>query len=411
LDGKALQLLLGAILGQGVTVLVSPLLTRLFSPQEFGVLGAFTAIMTIFASLTTLRYELAFPTLKSDTEAFHLLVLCGISIAAMTVGTFAVTALLVHSGVSESPWLKAYWVMIPLGLACVGGYNVLASEAVRLGRYGLMASTRIWQGLTSASMQVGAGLLAVGPLGLLLGYVVGQSGGMLSIWRTLRQVHRPHHRVDLAASRELASRYRSLPLFSSWAGVLDAAGNGHLLTLMMGALYGVEIVGYIFLAERIIGRPLMMTANSLLSVYVGEVSRLRHTQPAGIRRVFRSVLLRQSAITLAWVAVVVLVLPYAVEPLFGASWGGATPILQLMAIACVPQSIMQSVGNTLAMLDRQSLAAAWSVARVIAIALAIYLPHFFGFDALHGLIVYAVLQALTQASLLLLMKKTIYALK
>src|SRR5262245_43618883 len=54
-------MLSGAAAGQMVSILLSPVLTRLYSPQQFGVLSVYSALLAILVVVASLRYELTIP--------------------------------------------------------------------------------------------------------------------------------------------------------------------------------------------------------------------------------------------------------------------------------------------------------------------------------------------------------------
>ena len=66
----------GTVLAQGITFAATPLLSRLFSPDDFGVLGAFVAILTILISFSSLKYELAIPQASIKKHTLELVFLC-----------------------------------------------------------------------------------------------------------------------------------------------------------------------------------------------------------------------------------------------------------------------------------------------------------------------------------------------
>src|SRR5690349_9462435 len=63
----------GTAFGQGLVVLASPLLTRLYRPADFGVLAVYIAIISIFDVIAALCYELAIPLPQDDVMAANLL--------------------------------------------------------------------------------------------------------------------------------------------------------------------------------------------------------------------------------------------------------------------------------------------------------------------------------------------------
>jgi O-antigen/teichoic acid export membrane protein len=56
----------GSALGQGLVVASAPLLTRLYTPVDFGVLAVYGSIVSLVAVAASLRYELAIALSRHD---------------------------------------------------------------------------------------------------------------------------------------------------------------------------------------------------------------------------------------------------------------------------------------------------------------------------------------------------------
>src|SRR6478609_3136460 len=63
----------GTALGQAASIVLSPVLTRLYTPDQFGYLSVYTAALTIFGVIAVLGFELAIPLAANDTELANLL--------------------------------------------------------------------------------------------------------------------------------------------------------------------------------------------------------------------------------------------------------------------------------------------------------------------------------------------------
>src|SRR5690625_747247 len=71
-----IKLMTGATMAQAIPVAISPILTRLYTPEDFGVLALFVAIITIFGSIANARYELAIVLPKKEEDSINLVALC-----------------------------------------------------------------------------------------------------------------------------------------------------------------------------------------------------------------------------------------------------------------------------------------------------------------------------------------------
>jgi lipopolysaccharide exporter len=82
----------GTTIALGVTVLASPITSRLFGPEAFGLAALFRSGAAMLAAIACLRYEMAIVLPKKDEDAAPLFALCCIALVAMTI----LTAILVY---------------------------------------------------------------------------------------------------------------------------------------------------------------------------------------------------------------------------------------------------------------------------------------------------------------------------
>jgi len=100
----------GAALGQALTVLVAPAITRLYEPADLGRLGVFTAFVALAGVIPSLRYEMAIVTASGPGEAARLITLCGVLVIPVSVICTAVLFLLITKAVLGMDTLPVYSV-------------------------------------------------------------------------------------------------------------------------------------------------------------------------------------------------------------------------------------------------------------------------------------------------------------
>ena len=122
-----LKLAGGAALAQVVSVLVAPLISRLYGPDVFGVSSVFNSIVTILGVVACARYELAIMLPRQDEEAVNLLAVSLYS----AMGVSALIAALVLLGHQEilrwlkMPALAPYLWLVPLAVLINGAFRAL----------------------------------------------------------------------------------------------------------------------------------------------------------------------------------------------------------------------------------------------------------------------------------------------
>jgi O-antigen/teichoic acid export membrane protein len=389
-------MLAGTVAGQSISLLLSPVLTRLYNPSQFGYLSVYSAVLLIFGVIAILGLELAIPIAATEAECASLLALCGLAL----VGTTAITALAAwlisaHALAAMSLGaLTSYRWLLPLGFACLGGYYVMVAVATWAGAFKDIARTRISQGLTGPVSQIIFGLFGGGTPGLVVGFVIGQSSGTLLLF--MRVVLR--QRALLAAITwdgivAAARRYAHFPLFASWSRVLEQAGAGAILFVLFSACYSPAIAGFMFLSDRVIARPLLMVSSSLLQVFTGEAGRAVNGDPMMLRRRFYQVVPLQAFFAACWILLANLVAGWAFPLLFGAEWAAAIPYLRALSLAYLGLAVLHPVSTTLQMLEHQALTAVWQVCRLVLVMTAVLLPWHLGASAVSALWISSIVQA------------------
>jgi len=407
----------GAASGQVISVLLAPVLTRLYSPEQFGVLSVYLAVLTILVVIASLRYELTLPLVKNATDEINLVAVCGCALVVTTAALTLVVFLVPWeaSGVfgtltATSSQLLSYRGLLPVGFFCLGAYYIALYMATRAEAFRLIAISRISQGVIGPTSQIA--LAAIGTPGILIGSILGQSAGTFGLMYRLMAARLPLLReITWRRMAHLARRYYRFPVLGGWTALLEAAGGSQLLYLLIWIQYSGEIAGYIFLVERVVVRPLSIIGTSILQVFVGEAGRLISTEPEKFGARFRQVVLYQFYFAAGWIVVANVAGLAFFSLVFGENWSTAVVYLQALSIGYLAQTTIQPVFHTLQLLERQTLAAVWEVGRLILTFAAFSLGTYYQLEPPKVVFVYSLAQAVSCAALLWLMTKSVRRLQ
>lgn len=399
----------GTALAQGLAVLASPLLTRLYSPSSFGVLAAYTAIFSLPVVVASFRYELAIPLPEDEETAGNLLVL---SLAIVPGMAFLVglALWLLRDDIARwtnAPTLKSYLWLLPFSFLGMGAFQALSFWAVRKHAFSYIAQTKLSQSVGMVLTQIGVGFFALEPLGLLLGDVIGRlSGGtMLAtlIWRRDRAVSK---RVSRPGMRRAALRYRKFPLFSSGSALLNSAGL-QLPALLLTALYGPQVAGLFALGQRVVGMPMTLVGQAVAQVYLSEASQLGQRDPSALRRLFLRTSQKLLLVGVVPIAIIGAGGPWLFALLFGERWHEAGVYVQLLTLMFVIQFVVVPLSHTLNVLERQDLQLVWDAGRLVLVVSGIVLASVLGWPAGSAVLVYGVSMFLAYGGLFVLSLMTI----
>ncbi len=387
----------GAALGQTITVLVLPILTRLYSPEDFGVLGVYVSILGIVTVIASLRYEYALPLPEDDETAANVLALCFLLLLGMT-GFIALLVYEIGDRIAiwaNVPGLRRYLWLVPLGTLGTGTYQILNYWAVRKRDFPRIARTRISRGIGRAATQVGVGFAYSGPLGLLLGQLAGETAGSASLglaaWNRDRDSFKT---VTLRGIRKAATRYKRFPLFSSWGSLLNALGL-QVPQILFAAFYGAEVAGWFALGQRVIAAPLNIVVDSVAQVYFGEAARLPRDDPRAMRRLFMKLTGRLAFIGGLPVAVICALAPWFFTIIFGPGWETAGRYVQIMGFMLAVRFVIVPLSHTLNVLERQDFQLVWETTRLALVLGALLVNKALGFSHINAVLVYSLSMSMT----------------
>lgn len=357
----------GAAVGQAVAFAVVPVLTRYYAPESFGVSSVYVAIVSVLLPVLSLRYDLAIPVARSETERRRLL-----RLSLLIVGATSLLALILAGAVYSSPLrlppvllsIRPYVWLLPLSLIGAGAAQALTAKAVAARRFDATSRSRVVQSGSQALAQLLGGVMGAGAAGLLLGDAIGRVSGAAAL---LTRSERPSALgTKQPALWAVARDYRRFPLISSASAVLNSAGL-FLPPILFTMICGEEAGGWLGLSSRVVAIPMGLVGTAVAQVYVGHAAALISVAPDSAFEMYRSV--RRRLLWVGMIPVVVLLVGGEVlfRWVFGAKWSEAGIYCQLSAPMLLLQFVTSPLNHTLAFLNRLRLQAWLDGGRLVAV--------------------------------------------
>ena len=117
----------GSTIANAIPVAISPILTRIYSPEDFGLLALFVAITTIFGTIVNGRYELAIMLPKKDEDAINIVALGFVIMSLITLILFMIVIIfnekIVH--LLNNKDIGTWLYIVPLSIFFIGLFNLL----------------------------------------------------------------------------------------------------------------------------------------------------------------------------------------------------------------------------------------------------------------------------------------------
>jgi len=330
---RGVALLVGGAAGaQLINAIAAPLLTRIYRPDEIGLLGLCLAFISVASVALSLRYEQAIVVPAESAVAGRVALISLGLLLPVTVLTSLALVLLVVSDTAGfgalPPWSMA---LVALSLLVLGTTAVLRYWLIRLGRFDVIAGVTIGQSIARAVSQVGLGAAGFGLLGLLVGDLVGRVAGLGRLvrgaWHPLGAAMREPLARPLS---RVSAEYAQFPLVGVPSSLLNALAS-HVPTPLLVAHYGLPAAGFFSLVQRVLAVPLSVIGASVADALLARMSEHVRGAPQHAERLFRLTAFGLLAIAFPLAVVVVVAGPPTFEVIFGSEWRDAGRIAAVMA--------------------------------------------------------------------------------
>lgn len=349
--------------GHLVLLAASPWLARLYSPEQFGSFGAFMAVLTMIVAVAGLRYEIAVPVPVSDATAARLAVLALVTVAATAVVSAVAATLLDWVPAAGIRPPGGYGTWLGLGIAGIGGYQVLSAWSARTRAYRDLSLSRIVRSATQVAVQLGLGGVGFGSGGLIVGHVTGGFAGVTRMARSLA-AGTASVSFDPRSLLAVASAYRRYPLYSAPSGLLNAAGNQVPLLIVLAA-FGPEVAGLFAFAQRIIAAPVTVIGLAVGQVFVGEFGALVRSRSPAALRMYLQTAGRLFLLGAGPIGLLALVAPGLFGVVFGPAWTDAGMLVRILCPMLLAQFAVVPVSSVLNLLERTGTQLVYDVVRLL----------------------------------------------
>ena len=357
----------GTAVGQVVLLLASPLLTRLYTPADLGLLAVFVGLLALAGTVSSLRYEIAIPLPLSDQQAGGLAKLSLLILVASSLVS-ALILLILHEEIAQLMNLTGESLLLlflPMGILFSGAYSIFTYWSIRVSNYPKMASTQIQRTLVTTAIQFLA--FRLGALGLIFGQTLGQGIGTFALAKPALR-HEGFRSSTWTDMREAFVRYRRFPLFSTWSGLANTVGL-QAPVLLFAALYGPAVVGAYALAQRVLQVPASVIGSAVGQVFFGAATTAH--RDGRLNFLVLQIFSKLTDLGLPIALVTMLVGPRLFSLVFGPAWQQAGEFAQLLA----PWLLLVFIGSPLTKLfptlERQSQGLVFQIVLLLARAAAI----------------------------------------
>jgi O-antigen/teichoic acid export membrane protein len=382
----------GTSIAQCISLVIAPVLSRIYSPADYGIFAIFSAIVSIIAVVAAGKYEPAIMLPENDDDAVNIVGLSVIVVLIVTVLSFVGVSIfhIIFSLFLKKQ--KLLWIFfIPPTVLMVSVYQILGYWTNRKKRYNHLSVSRICVSLVTSAGSIGMGWLCFGSIGLILGYLIGHCVATFLLF--LLNIKKDYRQIKYFSKNKMARMviiYKDFPLFLLPTSLLDVFSN-QLPIFIFNNLFSASIVGLYSFSNKVLNAPM-----SLIGGAIGQVFFQRFSE------FIKNLHYAKALLVKTWILLFIIgFIPLAIIFLFGETifrfvfgekWSQAGNIASILAPMWFINFVVSPTTSAYLTLRKQKIILVFGVSAIIYRPLAIWIGYLMN-DFRTGIQIFSILES------------------
>lgn len=332
---NVLIMVTGTAGAQIVAMLSSPIITRLYGPEAFGIMGTFNSMITIIMPIVALAYPIAIVLPKNDQDAKGLIHLSLLITVCFSVLTFLILIIFNDQIVKifNLDEIASYLYLLPLVVIFSGLLQVSEQWLIRVKQFTISARVTFIHSLIINGSKVGLGFIY--PVAAVLVVITAIGNGlkacmMIVFYRNKKQIIKKQSYVKKKRLTELAKQYYDFPLYRAPEAFLSATTQG-LPVLMLTAFFGPASAGFYSIGRTVLSIPVRFIGKSIGDVFYPRIAEAANNNE-NVTKIITKATMTLAGIGIIPFGLVILFGPFLFSFVFGNEWSIAGEYARWIAL-------------------------------------------------------------------------------
>ena len=369
---NVLTLMTGTVLAQAVPIAIIPILTRIFTPEDFGLLALYAAFVSILGVIATGRYEIAVMLPKENEEAKTILQ-ASIFIAFFLAVLLTIPILIWNTQIANllgNPDISIWLYLVPLSVFFTGVYQALTYWNNRQKKFKNTAVSRVNQSLLQGAAQTLLGFSKVGG-GLIIGQFIGILSSVIYLIRKDKTYKIVFQKVERKKINTQLKKYQKFPKYGVFGGLCDAAAV-QMPILLLTKFYSSSVTGMFSLTFKVLNMPTAIISSAIGQVLFQKVVEISHSEPEKLTAYIVKIFILLFLIYLPAIPILFLWGDVLFGFVFGSEWQQAGTYAGYLVIAVAIRFAVSPLSAVLGLEKNIKKGVFWQVLYLCTISIALY---------------------------------------
>ncbi len=360
----------GTIIAQAIPILVYPILSRLYNPEQFGVLASINSVVSIIAILCGGQYLKGILVAKSEHDAQSLVALSVLLSIAVSLLSVPVLIIIYNSGVLGGVTSLSLLLLAPLIAVLIGIYNVYNEWCVRHSYFRQVSVNKITNSGANAIAKVA---MAFSTIGLVIGELFGRTvSATMCLFHFFRKDKGKIFReVSYRDVLTAAKKYKQFPLYSLPGQFLNVFA-AQIPIFVFGNHFSKQLLGQFSMAQMVLSIPISVVSLAFYDAFrqrANDIYQREGRCDAFYRKIFKYVIIGATVCCIF----AMLILPQLFEWFLGKEWRQAGSFAVLLSPSVFIGMVNTIFTSLWIIADKLKYGLWWQVLYFICTALGVYL--------------------------------------
>lgn len=271
---SASVLISGTIIAQLISILLQPILRRLFSPESFGIYSVYLSLVGLILILCSLRYDDTIVLPKSDKESINLVGLSLIISFFFNLFIFFLVFILGKKIISflnlPANFPVSILYIIPAGAFLFSTYSSLNAWLIRRKKYYSISLNKMIRRSSEGAAQISFAILKSFN-GLIYSDIIGQAANVATVAIQARKCNLNLKLISITKLKYVFRKYSEFPKYNLIPAFMSSCS--YLLPpIFINKYFTPETAGFFDLSKLLLSIPLAFIASSISSVLLQKMA-------------------------------------------------------------------------------------------------------------------------------------------
>lgn len=356
----------GSATAQIITIALSPIITRLYGPEAFGMFGVFMAIVGVISPIAALTYPISIVLPKYDDEAKELVLLSFYITTGMSLAFFLILFIFNDQIVTifNIENIASFLFLIPIVILFSGILQIIEQWLIRTKQFNIIARVAFLHAGILNGSKVGIGIFyPLGPILIILSTLGQALKAIMMLLFMNKNMGFKHLFKRKFSIRKLANKYKDFPMYRAPQVFINAISQS-LPVLLLASLFGPVSAGYYSLGRTVLNVPTQIVGKSVGDVFYSRITEASNNNE-NVSRLLKKSIIGLSIVGILPFGLIVLFGPWIFSLIFGEDWLLAGKYARWMALWLFSMFIYQPCIRAFPVLNLQNFHLKYTVITLI----------------------------------------------